>query len=100
VPPAGIERLELGPQVAGDLSDLARHFHSGRTGSDDDEREPGCASVTVRLEFGGLERPKDPGADLQGALERLEIRGELLPVIVLEVVVVRPGRDDQRVEGD
>ena len=48
----------------------------------------------------GLEGDEDPAPDLGRVLDRLEARRERRPLVVAEVAVPRPGRDDERVVGD
>ena len=57
-------------------------------------------SARVGLELGGLEGLEDLPADGERALQRLELGGVLLPLVVAEVGVLRAARDDERVVVD
>ena len=85
-------------RVAGDLGDLARPSRP-RSGpaptTTNVSRRSRSASLSADL--GGLERPQDLRADVQRALERLQLGRVLLPLRVAEVVVLRAAADDQRV---
>ena len=96
-----IGRAEVAAQrVVGELRDLPGHLDAGRAGADDHEREPAPAPVGVGLDLGRLERPEHAAADVERAGERLQLRRVLPPLVVAEVGVPRPARDDQGVVGE
>ena len=98
---ARVGRLEVAAErVAGKLGYLPRHLHAGRPGAHHDEREPARAAVRVGLHLGRLERAEDVTARRQRALERLDLGGELTPLVVAEVRVARAAGRDQRVIAD
>ena len=84
-----VDGAEVAAQrVARELGDLARHLDAGRAGADDDEREPGPPALRVGLDLGRLEGAEDAAADLERAVERLQLGRARLPVVVAEVRVV------------
>ena len=93
----GVDAAEVAPRVARDLGDLSRHLDAGRPRAHDHERQLALTLGRVLGRLGGLERAQDLRADVQRALERLELRRVLLPLGVAEVVVLRAAADDQRV---
>ena len=95
---ARVDDAEVAPQrVPRQLGDLAGDLHAGRAGTDDDEREPFVAGGCVRLDFCCFEGGEEAAADGDRALERLDLRGVHLPLLVTEVRVVRAAGDDQGV---
>ena len=95
---ARVDRAEVAPQrVAGQLGDLAGHLDPGRPAADDDEGQPRTAAHLVVLELGRLEGRQEPCSHGDGALERLDLRGRVAPLVVAEVGVVRAAGNDQRV---
>jgi hypothetical protein len=66
----------------------------------DDERQPLGTRRRIGLALGGLERGKDPTADRQRIVHRLEPRRILLQRVVAEVRVGGTRRDDQIVVAD
>ena len=100
-PSARVHRAVVARQrVARELGDLARHLDAGRARAHHHEREPLRAPLVVGLELGRLERPQDPVAHVERALERLDLRRVLGPLRVAEVGVLRAARHDQHVVGD
>ena len=95
-----VDDAEVAPRVAGDLGDLPGHLDPGRARADDDERQQPVALGVVSGDLGGLEGAQDLRADVQRALQRLQLGGVLLPLRVAEVVVLRAAADDQRVVGE
>ena len=81
----------------GELGDLPRHLDAGRAGADDDEGEPAPPPLRIRLDLGRLEGAEDAAADLERAVERLQLGRVRLPLVVAEVGVARAAGDDQRV---
>ena len=53
-----------------------------------------------RQPLGGLERLQQPAPDVDGVGDGLEAGRVLLPLIVPEIVVMRPGREDQVIIGN
>ena len=95
---ARVDRAEVAPQrVAGQLGDLAGDLDPGRPGADHDERQPGTAARLVVVELGRLEGGEESRSHGDRALERLDLRGPVAPLVVAEVGVVRAAGDDQRV---
>ena len=90
---------EVAPRVTRDLGDLPRHLDAGRPGAHDDEGQLPLTLLLGLRDLRGLEGPQDLRADVQRALERLQLGRVLLPLRVAEVVVLRAGADDQRVVG-
>ena len=90
------------PEVAGerlprDLGERARHFDAGRPAADDDERQQRRPLRRIALALGALERQQHAPPDLERILQRLQARRDRPPLVVAEVRVRRPGRDDQEV---
>ena len=71
---ARVDRAEVAAQrVVRELGDLAGHLDAGRPGADDDEREPAPPPLRVGLDLGRLERGEDAAADVERAVERLQL---------------------------
>ena len=94
-----VDRAEVAANVARDLRDLAGHLDAGGAGADDHEGQVGRPVRRVGLDLGQLEGAEDLAADGQRALQRLELRGVVLPLVVTEVRVQRAARHDERVVG-
>ena len=96
---ACVHRAVLAVQdVLAELGDLPGHLDAGRAGADDDERQPrGTCGVVFVLGLGGLEREQDAVAQVERAVERLQLRCVRRPVVVPEVRVARSACDDERV---
>jgi hypothetical protein len=98
---ARVDRMKVMDQrVARELSDLPGHLHAGRPATDHHEGQPGLAAPRVRFDLGGLKRGEDPPSDRERALQRLDLKGEALPLVVTKVGVTRATGDDQRVVCD
>ena len=98
---ARADRPEVAAErVVGDLAERPGELDPGRSAADDDERHPGAPQLGVGLALGRLEGDQDPPPDLGRVLDGLEAGRDRRPVRVVEVGVVRPGRDDERVVGD
>ena len=61
-------------RLARELGDLPGHLDAGRAGADDDEGEPASPPLGIGLGLGRLEGDQDPVADLERAVERLQLR--------------------------
>ena len=97
---ARVDQAEVAAQrVARQLTDLAGHLDAGRPAAHDDEGQLGVALLLAGAHLGPLERRQQPRAHDQRALERLHLGGDLGPLVVAEVGVAGPGRDDQGVVG-
>ena len=86
-------------RTARQLGDLPCQLDAGRAGADDRERQPRLARGGVGLELGDLESTEDPPAQLERVVDRLHpgrVKGVL---VVTEVRLRRPARDDQAVVG-
>ena len=83
--------------VTCELGDLPGHLDSGRSGSDNHERQPRRARGPIPLGIGRLEREEDPVAQLQRSLQRLQLGREAGPSVVPEVRVARTGGDGKDV---
>ena len=93
---AGRSRLYLpeftGQGLAGELGDLPGHLDSCRPRPYHHEGQPGL--LLRRPTLGGLECRQDPPADLEGAVQRLDLERVRATLVVAEVGVVRSGGDD------
>ena len=97
----GTDRPEVAlERVAGDLAERPGQLDPGRAAADEHERHPLAAPLRVGLALGGLEGDEDLAADLGRVLDGLEALRDGRPLRMVEVAVVRPGRDDQRVVVD
>ena len=95
------DRPEIAPErVVGDLAERPGQLDAGRPAADEHERHPGPPPVGVGLALGGLEGDEDPPADLGRVLDGLEARRDRGPFRMVEVGVMGPGRDDERVVRD
>ena len=81
--------------VVGELGDLAGHFHSGRTGADDDEGQQLFPAGRIAGPLGLLERAEDAAAQFQRVVDGLHTGRELGEMVVAEVGLTGAGRDDQ-----
>ena len=81
------------------LADLAGELAAGRTGADDDDRQPRRPLVGVGRGLRHLERAEHAPADLDGVVERLHARGVQRELVVTEVRLAGAGGDDQAVVG-
>ena len=87
-------------RVVGDLAERARQLDPGRAAADEHERHPRAPPLGIGLALGRLEGDQDPAADLGRVLDGLEPGRDRRPLGMVEVRVMRAGRDDQRVVGD
>ena len=81
--------------LPGDLLDRAGEFDAGRARADDPERQRRAARRFVALVFGRLEGQEDAPPQLRGVLDALQARRDRGPLVVPEVGVRRPGRQDE-----
>ena len=84
-------------RLGGQLGDLARQLHPGRTTTDDGERQQLLPEGRIAAPFGQLERAEDAPAHFERIVDRLHARRELGEMVVTEIGLARPGRDDQAV---
>ena len=89
-----------GDGFPGDLLDRAGELDAGRAAADDPERQHRAPRFVAAFVFGRLEREQDAPPQLGGILERLQARRDRRPVVVAEVGVRGPGRQDQVVVPD
>ena len=67
---AGIDRTKVATHgVAGELGDLPRHLHAGRSRAHHHKGQPPPSALGVGLHLGRLERAEYPGADRQRAFQ-------------------------------
>jgi hypothetical protein len=81
----------------GQLGDLARQLRPGGTGADDGERQQLLPEGRIAGPLGQLERAEDAPTHFERIVDRLHARRELREMVVAEVGLGRPGRDDQAV---
>ena len=81
--------------LPGDLLDRAGEFDAGRAGADDPERQGRAARRFVAFVLGRLEGQEDAPPQLRGVLDALQARRDRGPLVVPEVGVRRPGRQDE-----
>ena len=86
--------------LAGDLRERAGELYSGRSASNQDERQQLSSTRRIGLAFGALERKQDATPNLKGILERLQSRSIPVPLIVTKIAVARARRDDEIVVVD
>ena len=79
------------------LGDLARQLDAGRAGADDGERQQPLAFDRVAGPFGQLECAEDASAHFERVVDGLHAGRELREMVVAEIGLVGPGRDDQAV---
>jgi hypothetical protein len=90
-----IDRAEVvGQRVEADLAERAGQLDARRATADDDERQPLALRDRIRLALGRFVRGEDPLADLEGVVDRLEARRDLVPRVA-EVRMRRAGGEDQ-----
>ena len=87
-------------RVARDLGNRSRHFHAGRTATDDDEGHRGRLGGFVRDFFRVFEGQQKTPADFHRVLEALQARREFLPFVMSEIGMPRAGREDEIIVGD
>jgi hypothetical protein len=86
--------------VVGRGRDDARELGPGGPPADDDEGEQRVPLGRVVRLLGLLEGEQEAATDLEGVVDALETRRVLLPLIVAEVGVPRPGGEHQEVVRD
>ena len=84
-------------RLGGELADLACQLHARRPCADQREREPSALLVGVRGRLGHLERAEDPSPDREGVRDRLHAGRERRVVVMTEIRLPDPGRDDELV---
>ena len=98
---ARIDGAEVPRQrIARQVGDRPGQFDAGRTAADDHEGEQRLEPRRVGFALGFLERQKDAAADRGGVFDRLQPGRRRLPVVMAEIAVARPRREDQRVVGN
>src|SRR6478672_10617447 len=65
--------------------------------TDDGERQQLLPEGRIAAQFGQLERAEDAPAHFERIVDRLHARRELREMVVTEIGLARPGRDDQAV---
>ena len=86
----------LGAQrLGGELPDLAGQLNAGRARPDEGERQPAAAFGGIVGGLGHLERAEHAAADGQHVRDRLHARCELGELVVPEIGLPHPGRDDE-----
>ena len=96
-----VEGAELTAQAAhGQLTDLPRQLHAGRAGTDDHDRQPLRPLRVVGRQLGHLERAEDAPPQLERVVDRLHAGSEPGELVVPEVGLAHPRRDDEAVVGD
>ena len=83
--------------LGGQLGDLARQLHPGRTRADDGERQQLLPERRIAGPFSQLERAEDAPAHFERVVDRLHARRELREMVVAEIGLAGAGRDDQAV---
>ena len=84
-------------RLGGQLGDLARQLHPGRTRTDDGERQQLLAEDRIAGPFRQLERAEDAPAHFERVVDRLHAGRELREMVVAEIGLAGAGRDDQAV---
>src|SRR5205807_10243824 len=80
-------------------TDLPGQLHPGWTSAYDGDRQPELPFARLRGVLGQLECAVDPPPQLQRVVDRLHSRRDECELVVAEVRLVDPGRDDQAVVG-
>jgi hypothetical protein len=86
--------------LARDLGQRAGQLHAGGPAADHHRGQERALLGSVRLPLRLLVGDEHAAPDLERVLERLEARGQRLPVVVAEVGVTRPRGQDQAVVGE
>ena len=81
--------------MAGQLGDRAGEFDAGWSAADDNEGHKFVPVHQVISIFGGFESQKNAAANAGRVRDPLEPRRERSPLLVPEIAVPRPGRDDE-----
>src|SRR5215813_2723778 len=82
-------------RLGGELPELPGQLHPGRTGPHQGEGEPALSFGGVGGGFGQLERAEHPPPDLDRVLDRLHPRRDGGVLVMPEVGLPDPGRQDQ-----
>jgi hypothetical protein len=85
--------------VISQFRDLAGHLDAGRSGADDGEREQLFPPLRVVGPFGRLECAQDASPQFQRVVDGLHARREFGELVIAEVGLPGPSRDDQAVVG-
>jgi hypothetical protein len=97
----GVDVAEVARQrEAAHLTQRARQLHAGGPAAHDHEGEERALSRRVALDLRAFVGGEHAPPDLRRLLQGLEARRELLPLVVAEVEVAGPGREDQVVVGE
>ena len=92
----GIEPAKIaGQRPPGDLRQRAGQLDAGRTAADHHERRPGPLGLGVGLQLGRLEGAQNAPPDVQRVAHCLQSRRVRRPLVVSEIGVRHPGRDDE-----
>ena len=83
--------------VVGEFGDLPGHLDAGGSGPDDGERQQLLTPRGITGALGLFERAKDAAAQLQCVIDRLHAGRPLREMVVAEVGLAGPRRDDQAV---
>ena len=96
--PARVDRPEVaGQDVTGDLAEGAGQLDPRGPAPHDHERQERLTPRGILLALGRLEGEEHAPPDLQGVVDVLEAGGQGPPLVVAEVGMARPGRQDQEV---
>ena len=79
----------------GEFDERSGHLDAGRPGADQDKGQQAPAYLGVRHVFCFFEGEQHAAADQCGVVDRFEARGQSRPVVMAEIGVLRPGREDQ-----
>ena len=101
---AGARRIDvpeiLREGVARDLGDRSRHFHTGRSATDDDEGHRGGLRCFVGDFLRVFEGQQQTPPDFHGVLETLQARREFLPFVMSEIGMPCSRREDEIIVAD
>ena len=82
-------------RVTRDFGDRARHFHAGRSASNDDERHRCFTRSFVRNFFGVFERHQNAAPNFNRVFQALQTGGESFPFRVSKIGMPRAGRENE-----
>jgi len=85
---------------ARNFRDRARHLHARWPGPNDDKCHRGLSHRVIIRGLRDFKSQQHPAPDLHGVIETFQTGRELFPLLVSEVRMPRPGRDDQVVVGN
>ncbi len=92
----GIDVAKVAGQCrVGEFDERSGHLDAGRAGADQDKGQQALAYLGIRHGFRLFEGEQHAAADRCGVVDRFEARGQPRPVIMAEIGVLRPGRQDQ-----